>query len=184
MAGYGFLPAYHAGGGTIRLTEYPILSTYAANIFTGDTVILHTDGTLNVGTASTTTHVGVFAGCQYVDADGNMVFKRYWPTGVTATDPKGYVWDDYSIVFKCQADQVSTALLSTDVGDGFDVVATAGSTVTGSSGFVLNSDAKSVDTFRLVGSAQLDKGYTAAGTTMDVYVRFLDHLHLSLATVS
>ena len=183
MAGYGFTPVKHLAGGTIRTVEYKILDAYAANLFTGDHVILHTDGTINVGSATSSTNIGVFGGCKYTNTDGEIVYNRMWPTATVSTDAVAYVWDDPNILYQCQADQDSTALLSTDIGDGFRVVATAGSTVTKQSGFVLDSSTNGT-VFRFVDPATSDGAYTASGTTMDVYVRFLDHLHIAATAVA
>ena len=71
-APFGFRPVRTLGGQPYSggRTEYAIASAYNTNIFTGDLVELHTDGTITVGAAAQTNIVGVFDGCYYVNSDG------------------------------------------------------------------------------------------------------------------
>ncbi len=185
MAGYGFIPAYHLMGGTIRMREYTIATGLAENIFTGDVVNLVAAGVLEPNAAGEDDMIGVFGGVHYVDASGNQIFSRYWPSATTATAIKAYVWDDPHIVWRVQSDQVGTAMTAAFIGTNGQLDSTAGSTVTGQSGFVMDSsDMNTQNTtpaeeqFTLLGSAEVDGSFTAAGTTMDVYVRFNQHLLL------
>lgn len=118
--------------------QIKIASGYAANIFFGDIVAIHTDGTIvkvtNVGTnadpfpAGT---VGVFMGCTYTDPNLKYkLFSQYWPTGTVASDAFAYVCDDPDALFQIQADD---AVTQTMLGSNFGVNQTAGSTVTGDS---------------------------------------------------
>lgn len=185
MAGYGMIPAYHLTGGVIRLQEYSILSTLAENIFTGDIVNAVDSGLIEPTGGGEDYMLGVFAGVQYVDASGNMTFSRYWPSGTTATEIKAYVYTDPQIVYKIQADQDTNPLVFANKWSNGAIIATAGSTVTGQSGFVLdssdvvaNDSSAAEEQLQFLGSAQLDAGFTSAGTTMDAYVRFNQHVYL------
>ena len=132
----GFYPLRHLAGGVIRSNGiYTIASTYGANIFRGDAVKMASDGTLNVAAAGDTI-LGVFEGCAYTDSTGAPIFSPYWPTGITATDIIAYVYDDPWIAYGIQVDGTIAA---TEVGTCADIVANAGSTTTGNSGFELNS---------------------------------------------
>ena len=66
-APFGFRPAKMLGGAPFNngQTSYGIASGYNTNIFTGDAVELHTDGTVTVGAAGATNLIGVFNGCFY-----------------------------------------------------------------------------------------------------------------------
>jgi hypothetical protein len=139
-APYGLRPINLIGGqsfaGSTR--QIKIASGYAANIFFGDIVAIHTDGTIvkvtNVGTnadpfpAGT---VGVFLGCAYTSPSlGYFLNSQYWPTGTVASDAMAYVCDDPDTLFQIQAD---AAVTQTMLGSNFGVNQTAGSTTTGDS---------------------------------------------------
>jgi hypothetical protein len=139
-APYGLRPINLIGGqqfaGSTR--QIKIASGYAANIFFGDIVAIHTDGTIvkvtDVGTdadpfpAGT---VGVFLGCAYTSPTLKYFLNsQYWPTGTVASDAVAYVCDDPDTLFQIQAD---AAVTQTMLGSNFGVNQTAGSTVTGDS---------------------------------------------------
>lgn len=191
---YGLKPVAHGRGGVIRVnnfTDYRIKDQYATALHTGDPVILSNEGYLNiaVGTAGTpsTNIVGVFWGCQYQDAaSGEVRFQKYWTASTDATgEVIAYVYDDPDIVFMVESDQAATALLANDIGTNCDLVAASGSTVTGLSGWAVDSSATSASTaqVRILGSAEDEgkprDGFTSAGTTMNVFVRINEHFWLS-----
>jgi hypothetical protein len=139
-APYGLRPINLIGGqqfaGSTR--QIKIASGYAADIFFGDVVAIHTDGTIvkvtNVGTnadpfpAGT---VGVFLGCAYTSPTLKYFLNsQYWPTGTVASDAVAYVCDDPDTLFQIQAD---AAVTQTMLGSNFGVNQTAGSTTTGDS---------------------------------------------------
>ena len=126
---YGLIPVYHPTGQN-RATQYTILSTYAANLFKGDLVKIHTDGTLNVGDG-TSAALGVFAGCEYIDSTGKPVVSNYWPTGTTATNIKAYVYDDPLTVYKVGVSANASGYVQGGVGQQANVAIGTGSTVTG-----------------------------------------------------
>ena len=121
----------------MRTNKYTILSTLAENIFRGDIVMLHTDGTLQPtnGAGEAAATIGVFAGCSYTASDGSYVYTDYWPSGTTATNIIAYVYDDPYIVFKVQS---AGTPAQTNIGNCADVTVGAGSTTTGQSGFELS----------------------------------------------
>ena len=102
-APYGMIPVNMRGGtpysGGVR--HIPIASGYSENIFTGDPVKTHTDGTVIRDDGTTTTMaVGVFMGCQYTDAARGLVNSTYWPDDQVASDAVALVVDDPNVVFK------------------------------------------------------------------------------------
>jgi len=135
-AAFGFIPVRHMSGYAPRANKYTITSGLAENIFNGDAVILAADGTLQPAGAGETNVIGVFAGCSYTASDGSYVYSEYWPSGTTATDIIAYVYDDPYIVFKAQS---AGTPAQTNIGNCADIVAGAGSTLTGQSGFEISA---------------------------------------------
>ena len=135
-AAFGLTPVRHlSGNGYSRANVYTITSGLAENIFTGDLCIITADGVITPHTATEVNNIGVFAGVSYTATDGSYVYSQYWPSGTTATDIKAYVYDDPYTVFKAQS---AGTTAQTNIGNCADVVAGAGSTSTGQSGFSLN----------------------------------------------
>ena len=134
-AAFGFVPVRHMSGNAPRANKYTITSTLAETIFTGDLCIITSDGVLTPHTATEVNNIGVFAGVSYTASDGSYVYSQYWPTGTTATNIVAYIYDDPYTVFKCQS---AGSPAQTNVGNCCDVVAGAGSTTTGQSGFELS----------------------------------------------
>lgn len=150
-ASFGMRPVRHNSGGVVRLGEYAIATGLASNIFRGDPVVLtNTTNQIDVATAGARL-IGVFWGCEYTATDGEQIFRSYWPTGTTVksgTTVKAWVYDDPETVFEVQC---SGAYTDADIGAVADVtMATAGSTLTGTSGAALDST-----TISGSGSAQL-----------------------------
>ena len=134
-AAFGFVPVRHMSGNAPRANKYTITSGLAENIFTGDLCILTADGVITPHTATETNNIGVFAGVSYTAADGSYVYSEYWPSGTVATDIIAYVYDDPFTVFKVQS---AGTTAQTNIGNCADVVAGAGSTLTGNSGFEIS----------------------------------------------
>ena len=135
-AAFGFVPVRALSGNAMRTNKYTITSTLAENIFNGDLVMLHTDGTLQPsnGVSEAAYSIGIFGGCSYTASDGSYVYSEYWPSGTTATKIIAYVYDDPNIVFKVQSDGTPA---QANIGECCDVDPGAGSTTTGQSGFQL-----------------------------------------------
>ena len=135
-AAFGFVPIRHlSGNGYSRANKYTITSGLAENIFTGDLVIITADGVITPHSASEVNNIGVFAGVSYTASDGSYVYSQYWPSGTTATNISAYVYDDPYTVFKVQS---AGTPAQTNIGNCAEVVAGAGSTTTGQSGFEIN----------------------------------------------
>ena len=134
-AAFGFVPVRHMSGNIPRANKYTIASGLAENIFTGDLVIIINTGLLTPHTATEVNNIGVFAGVSYTAADGSYVYSQYWPSGTTATNIVAYVYDDPYTVYKVQS---AGTPAQTNIGNCADVVAGAGSTTTGQSGFEIS----------------------------------------------
>jgi hypothetical protein len=132
---YGFKVVRHMSGNAPRANKYTITSGLAENIFTGDLCVLTADGVITPHTATEVNNIGVFAGVSYTASDGEYIYSKYWPSGTVATDIVAYVYDDPYTVFRIQS---AGTPAQTDVGSNADVVAGAGSTTTGQSGFDLS----------------------------------------------
>jgi hypothetical protein len=89
----------------------------ATNLFTGQVVILGADGYVALATATgadlTTNNLGgntigalgVFMGCEYVNAQGQLIHAMYYPANYaapTGTAIKAFVVDDPFVLFQAQ----------------------------------------------------------------------------------
>ena len=134
-AAFGFVPVRHmSASGSVRTNKYTIATGLTENIFTGDLCVIAA-GYVTPHTATEVQNIGVFGGVSYTASDGSYVYAEYWPTGTTATDIVAYIYDDPYIVFKAQS---AGSPAQANIGNCCDVVAGAGSTTTGQSGFELS----------------------------------------------
>src|SRR5690348_15564085 len=118
----GFLLRYHPTGQS-RAKAMTIDAAYNTAIGYGDAVILDTNGTITVGTA-TNDLIGVFAGVQYKDATGKPTYSKRWPGAVTgATEIIAWVYDDPANVYEAQVEAGGTAFVQTAIGAQTDMVA-------------------------------------------------------------
>lgn len=139
----GFTPSYHRNGGTVRYNgDFKIASGLASNIFLGDLVIIDStaDGVhIDVGAAASTRLLGVFAGCNYTAANGDVVWAKQWVSG-TATlggvSAEAHVYTDQNIVYTAQ---VESAIAEADLFGYADSIQThAGNAATGVSGMEID----------------------------------------------
>ena len=147
---YGLKPINLIGGqvfaGATR--QLVIASAYGTSIFYGDVVTIVAGGTIQKDTGTTTaTPCGVFLGCSYVNAQGQVIFQQYYPASTTAptgTVITAYVADDPDQLYKVvnvagtTADDTTSGLLPaflgrTMIGSNAQLVQNAGSTATGDS---------------------------------------------------
>ena len=135
-AAFGFVPVRHMSGSAPRANKYSIASGLAENIFTGDLCIIDANGQVTPHTATEVNNIGVFAGVSYTDSTGAYIYKEFWASGTTGSDIVAYIYDDPFIIYKVQS---AGTPAQTNIGNCADVVAGAGSTTTGQSGFQLNS---------------------------------------------
>ena len=162
-APFGFRPSYH-NSGQMRPKAYTIASTYAANIFSGDPVKLTDNGVVQLGTSDGTrtgtvdgiSLLGIFAGCQYLDASGKPTISPFWPTGVTGTEIVAWVYDDPETLFDVQYTNPSSGTtVQTAVGEECDwsVASPGGSTRTGLSNCQLTAIQATSGQFQITGFA-------------------------------
>jgi len=103
-----------------RQNRYRIASGYNTNIFQGDLVTVASNGTITrVAPGGTALCLGVFNGCEYVDATGNVIFSNHWPANATGTNIFANVIDDPSATFEIQG---NAAFPVTDLFGNFDIV--------------------------------------------------------------
>lgn len=137
----GFTPIRHLNGGTVRYDDsYTIPSGAAYDLFLGDLVRLTGTGRDIEDAAATETVLGVFAGCRYVAANGDVVWAKQWVSGTVTSgtqDAVAFVYTDPGIVYRAQV----TTIAEADVGQAADLLATAGDAATGVSNHEVNGAA-------------------------------------------
>ena len=165
----------------------------ASNIYNGSPVYVTSSGYLAVATATgadATTNgfptgtantgiVGVFVGCSYYNAQGQLIFSQYYPTGVTGVIQASVV-DDPNVVFQVQsAGTVAQTAVGANLFFSTGAVAT-GSTTTGNSTASVVAGASAVATsaaFRVVGFPNV-QGFSVVGDAFtDVYVKINPGYH-------
>jgi len=159
---FGFKPVgKHGSSPSTQGTSQYFIASDASAIFQGSPVKAElTGGTIQIGSASGNGDqlVGIFAGCEYVDAStGKLRFNNTWPGDGSANtdfDIKGFVYDDPSQRFIIAADggNTSRATAKVDIFKTADIASgTSGSTTTGISSAVLDiSTAEDTDTSNCV----------------------------------
>jgi hypothetical protein len=148
----------------MRPKAYVIASAYAANIFSGDPVKLTDNGVVQLGTSDGTRSgtvdgislLGIFAGCQYLDASGKPTISPFWPSGTTGTEIVAWVYDDPETLFDVQYTNPSSGTtVQTAVGEECDwtVASPGGSTQTGLSNCQLTAIQATSGQFQITGFA-------------------------------
>ena len=165
---YGLRPARNKTGDTTKTTEYPIADAYTTAIYLGDPVVLNA-GYAQIGTDDGTTHIGVFAGCEYKNAQGEVKFSKYWTGEASATEKKALVWDDPATIFQIQ----STTAAQANVGTAYDLDVTAGEASIGLSKTVLNTSGTSGASYKVI--EVVDGNGNEAGAYADVMVVAVKH---------
>ena len=164
---------------------------YGTNIYNGSLVALSTAGYLEIVTTVGSSAgnvfpagvVGVFVGCSYVNAQGQVIYAQYYPTGYaapTGTAITAYVIDDDRAVFQVQA---NGSLAQTALGMNA-ILATAqttstGSTTTGNSNTQISTSTAATSTyaFRIVGFVNMQGFSTIGDAYTDVLVKFNQGIH-------
>jgi hypothetical protein len=193
---YGLKPVNQLGGtpyaGATRTYLIDPAGT-ASTIYNGSPVYVNASGFLAVATATgadATTNgfpvgtantgiVGVFVGCSYYNAQGQLIFSQFYPTGVTGVIQASVV-DDPNVVFQVQsAGSVTQAAVGANLFFSTGAVAT-GSTTTGNSTASVVAGASAVLTtaaFRVVGFPNV-QGFSVVGDAFtDVYVKINPGYH-------
>lgn len=157
----------------------------ATNIFNGQVVIIGADGYLAISTAtgadivgnnlggSGVGAIGVFVGCEYINAQGQLIHSQYYPSGTTGV-VKALVVTDPNVVFQAQADgAVGQADLGTNTFFAAVQSTSTGSTRTGNSTSAVDATVQAAAAaFRIVGFAS-----TPGDAYTDVLVKFNPAAH-------
>lgn len=169
----GFRPVGHFSGGTPQRlgNRYTIASGYGTAIGYGDPV--RSSGTGNgivIGTA-TGAVLGVFQGCKYIDANGEVQFKKNWPASTTATEIEAYVIDDPYVLFSVQADGAVTAA---NLGQSADLTIGTVDSNGNSTTEISSSSIGASNVFKILRVDEADPN-NAVGTNTDVIGMFSIH---------
>jgi len=162
----------------------------ATNIFYGQVVIIGADGYLAISTATgadiTTNNlggsgvgaIGVFVGCEYVNAQGQVINAQYYPSGTTGVVTAKVITDP-SVAFQAQLDgSGAQTVLGTNTFFAAVQSTSTGSTTTGNSTSALESTVvTTAAAFRIVGFVELE-GFSEIGDAFtDVLVKFNPSAH-------
>ena len=161
------------------------------NIFYGQVVIIGADGYIAISTATgadiTTNNlggsgvgaIGVFVGCEYVNAQGQVINAQYYPSGTTGVVTAKIITDP-SVAFQAQLDG-SGAQTVLGANTFFAAVqsTSTGNTSTGNSTSALDATVKAAAAaFRVVGFVS-----EAGDAFTDVLVKFNPSAHSYLNNV-
>jgi hypothetical protein len=162
----------------------------ATNLFYGQVVIIGADGYIALATGtgvdltsnsiSGTTGVGaigVFVGCEYVNAQGQVIHAQYYPSGYaapTGTSIKAYVVDDPNVLFQAQLDGTGAqTIIGTNTFFAAVQSTSTGSTATGNSTSALDATVQTAAAaFRVVAHVS-----PASDAYPDVLVKFNPGAH-------
>ena len=161
----------------------------ATNIFNGQVVIIGADGYIALATASgadlTTNNlggsgvgaIGVFVGCEYVNAQGQLIHSQYYPSGTAApagTAIKAYVVDDPNVLFQAQLDGAGAqTIIGTNTTFAAVQSTSTGNTATGNSTSALDATVQTAAAaFRIVAHVS-----PASDAYPDVLVKFNPGAH-------
>ena len=185
---YGLRPVNRVDGVTYAGATQAFLidpAGYAVNIFNGSVVIINANGYINISTATgadiTTNNlggssigaIGVFVGCEYINAQGQTIFAQYYPANTTGV-VRAYVVTDPSVTFQAQLDGAGAqTVLGTNTFFAAAQSTSTGSTRTGNSTSSLTATVQTTAAaFRIVGFA------SAPGDAFtDVLVKFNPSAH-------
>ena len=166
------------------------------NIFYGQVVIIGSDGYLAISTATgadiTTNNlggsgvgaIGVFVGCEYVNAQGQVINSQFYPSGTTGVVTAKVITDP-SVAFQAQLDgSGAQTVLGTNTFFAAVQSTSTGSTKTGNSTSALESTVQTTAAaFRIVGFVEVE-GFSEIGDAFtDVLVKFNPSAHSYLNNV-
>ena len=162
----------------------------ATNLFYGQVVIIGADGyiALATGTGADLTSnsisgtsgvgaIGVFVGCEYVNAQGQVIHAQYYPSGYaapTGTQIYAYVIDDPNVLFQAQLDGTGAqTIIGTNTFFAVAQSTSTGSTATGNSTSALDATVQTAAAaFRVVAHVS-----PASDAYPDVLVKFNPGAH-------
>ena len=195
---YGFKAVNELGGLPYAGSTRSFLidpAGYNTNIFNGTIVYVNSSGYLNIvtgtgadgttnsfpGSGTLTGAVGVFVGCTYTNAQGQIIYSQYYPANtasVQGSSITAYVIDDDRAVFQVQA---NGSMAQTTLGNNVYLAnaqsTSTGSTTTGNSNVAVSSSSVTTTAaFRIIGfvnstTSQVGDAYT------DLLVKFNPGYH-------
>lgn len=195
---YGFRAVNELGGlpyaGSTR--SFPINPAgYNTNIYNGSLVYVAASGYLQIATstgADATTNgfptgtantgcVGVFVGCTYTNAQGQIIYSQYYPANTASVQGStitAYVVDDDRAVFQVQADgSVTFAALGGNVYLSAAQSTSTGSTTTGNSTTSVSATViQTTAAFRVIGFVNNAQSQSGDAYT-DILVKFNPGYH-------
>jgi len=184
-APYGLRPVKRADGLPYAgaTTQYLIdPAGESTNLFNGQVVHIGADGYIALSTATgadgttnafptgttLTGSLGVFVGCEYVNAQGQLIFSQYYPSGTTGV-VKAYVVDDPNVLFQVQLDGAAD---QSDIGAN-TFFAAAQSTSTGSTKTGNSTSAVDATTVTTTAAFRIVSAVSPIGDAFpDVLVKF------------
>lgn len=180
---YGFKAVNELGGLPYAGSTRTFLidpAGYNTNIFNGSIVAINTSGYINIVTTNGDNStpfpagtIGVFVGCSYYNAQGQLIFSQYYPANTTGV-VQAFVIDDDRAVFQVQADG---SVAQTGLGMNAILAAvqstSTGSTTNGNSNTAISATlaATSGYAFRIVGFVNSTTSQVGDNFT-DVLVKF------------
>ena len=193
---YGFKAVNELGGLPYAGSTRQFLidpAGYNTNIFNGSIVTINSSGYLNIvttngdpasGAAFPAGTIGVFVGCSYVNAQGQVIYAQYYPANTvapTGTAITAYVIDDDRAVFQVQsAGSVTQAALGANVYLSAVQSTSTGSTTTGNSNTNVVAGSSAITTtaaFRIVGFVNMQGFSTVGDNFTDILVKFNPGYH-------
>lgn len=179
-APYGLKPINLIGGQVFagQTRQRRIASGYNTSIFYGDLVKFATTGTMvlanETNTAPSTGFAGVFMGCSFVNAQGQLIFSQYYPANTTAptgTVITAYVADDPDQLFKVAVVSGTTVVTGVEyaaIGNNAVLVQNAGSTFTGDSKVAIQDSTTDVTATLPIKIIDVvpDTSYVSSGTVL------------------
>tara|TARA_R110000744_G_scaffold105071_1_gene201001 strand:+ start:220 stop:834 length:615 start_codon:yes stop_codon:yes gene_type:complete len=165
-SGYGFVPVKRSDGMPYAGAQESFLITpagVAQNIGYGSVVEINAgyvqlasgtgaDATTNNLGGSSIGALGVFVGCEYINAQGQLIFSQYYPSGTD--NATAFVITDPSVTFQVQADgAIAQAALGHNAPlTGAQHATTSVDTVTGKSNIQLDATtATATKSFKVIG---------------------------------
>ena len=165
-SGYGFVPVKRSDGMPYAGAQESFLITpagVAQNIGYGSVVEINAgyvqlasgtgaDATTNNLGGSSIGALGVFVGCEYINAQGQLIFSQYYPSGTD--NVTAFVITDPSVTFQVQADgAIAQAALGHNAPlTGAQHATTSVDTVTGKSNIQLDATtATATNSFKVIG---------------------------------
>ena len=187
-AAFGLKPSSKLGSNVNSegTTEYSIASGASGNIFSGDPVKMANTGTILVAAAGDLL-LGVFRGCRYTNASGEVIYSSYWPDGTVSSDAVAFVVDDPNSLFEVQS-AATGSVVQTIIGNNADIVYAAGSTTDGQSGVEISGTTAATSAQLRIIAVSTDPENSTLGTggalgNVNLIVKINEHFYAQVTGV-